>query len=87
MQNVVDVFKNLLKGQLHEIFDPFFPHSTPPRALIQGLKLFCIWPNKNRKNRQYSYFSGVNDPTETVFAGVIDPVDTISAGSLTNIFL
>jgi hypothetical protein len=33
---------NFLKGQLHEIFDPRFVHqSTPPRALIHGLKLFA----------------------------------------------
>jgi hypothetical protein len=47
----------------------FFHQSTPPRALIHGLKLFYIWPNIRRKNRQYSNFSGVNDPTETILAG------------------
>jgi hypothetical protein len=33
-----------LNGQCHEIFDPQFFHQTiPPRALIHGLKSFCIW--------------------------------------------
>jgi hypothetical protein len=38
------------KGQLHEIFDPrfFFHQSTPPRALIHGLRPFRIWPCWNR---------------------------------------
>jgi hypothetical protein len=42
-----------LKGQCHEIFDPrFFCHQTiPPRALIQGLKLFRIWLRIRRENR------------------------------------
>jgi hypothetical protein len=42
-----------LKGQLHEIFDPqfFFHQSTPPRALIHGLKPFRIWFRMRRDNR------------------------------------
>jgi hypothetical protein len=67
--------RSSLKGQLHEIFDPrFFHKSTPPRALIHGLKPFCIWPNIRRKNRQYSIFSGVNDPAETVLTGSLTPL-------------
>jgi hypothetical protein len=41
-----------LKGQLHEIFDPrFFHQSTPPRALIHGLKPFRIWLRIRQANR------------------------------------
>jgi hypothetical protein len=41
-----------LKGQLHEIFDPsFFHQSTPPRALIHGLKPLRIWLRIRRDNR------------------------------------
>jgi hypothetical protein len=44
-----------LKGQCHEIFDPkfFFHQSTPPVALIHGLKPFCIWPRIRREKWQY----------------------------------
>jgi hypothetical protein len=42
----------LLKGQCHEIFDPWFFHQTiPPRALIHSLKPFCIWLRFRRENR------------------------------------
>jgi hypothetical protein len=54
-----------LKGQLHEILEPrFFHQSTPPRALILGQRLFCIWPRIRRENRQYSNFSVAHDPAE-----------------------
>jgi hypothetical protein len=65
------IFKQIfcLKGQLHEIFDHgfFFHQSTPPKALIHGLKPICIWPRIRRENRQYSIFSVVNDPVEIGF--------------------
>jgi hypothetical protein len=57
--------------------------STPSRALIHGLKPFCIWPNIHWKNRQYSNFSGVNDPAATGLPGSLTPLKTISVGSLT----
>jgi hypothetical protein len=64
-----------LKGQLHEIFDPrFFSSINPTLALIHGLKPFCIWANIRRKNQQYSNFSGVNAPAETVLAGSLTPL-------------
>jgi hypothetical protein len=44
--------KQFLKGQLHEMFDPWFFHqSNPPRDLIQGLKPFGIWFGIRRDNR------------------------------------
>jgi hypothetical protein len=44
-----------LKGQSHEIFVPlfFFQQSTPPRALIHGLRPFLIWPRIRRENRPF----------------------------------
>jgi hypothetical protein len=42
----------MLKGQCHEIFNPRFIHqTTPPRALIHGLKPICIWLRYRRENR------------------------------------
>jgi hypothetical protein len=39
-------------GQFHEIFDPrFFHQSTPPSALIHGLKPFLTWLRIRRENR------------------------------------
>jgi hypothetical protein len=68
---------------LHEIFDPLFFHqSIPPWALIHGLKLFCIWPNIRRKNRQYLNFSKVNDPPETVLAGSLTFLNWFQRGHL-----
>jgi hypothetical protein len=46
------IYITILKGQCHEIFDPRFFHQTiTPRALIHGLKPFCIWLRFRRENR------------------------------------
>jgi hypothetical protein len=44
-----------------------FHQSTPPRALIHGLRSFRIWPRIRRESRQYSNFSGVIDHAEINF--------------------
>jgi hypothetical protein len=46
----------ILKGQCHEIFNHWFLfHQTiPPRALIHGLKPFCLWFRIRRENRNNS---------------------------------
>jgi hypothetical protein len=42
---------SLLKGQCHEIFNPwFFNQTIPPRALIHGLKPFQIWLRIRHEN-------------------------------------
>jgi hypothetical protein len=42
LENYVGI--NFLKGQSHEICDPWFFHeSIPLGSLINGLKYFCIW--------------------------------------------
>jgi hypothetical protein len=74
----------LLKGQLHEIFDPWFFHqSTPLRALIHGLKPFCIWPNPDT-TRDIPFFKKLWAQMIILnFSGVNDPAKTVSAGSMT----
>jgi hypothetical protein len=76
------LFRSALKGQLHEIFDPwfFFLQTTPPRSLIHGLKRFCIWPNIRRKNRQYSNFSGVIVPAKTISVASLTPPKRFQRG-------
>jgi hypothetical protein len=62
----------MLKGQLHDIFDPWFFHqSTPPRALIHGLKLSCMWPN-TKKSTTFEFQRG-QWPRWNRFGGVIGP--------------
>jgi hypothetical protein len=41
--------------QGHEIFDPRFNQTIPPRALIHGLKSFRIWLRIRRENRDHCW--------------------------------
>jgi hypothetical protein len=69
----------VLKGTVARDFRPteFFINQL---VLIHGLKPFCIWPNIRRKNRQYSNFSGVNVPAETISARSLTPPNRFQWG-------
>jgi hypothetical protein len=52
----------------------FFHQSTPPVALIQGLKPFCIWLRIRQENRLYSNFSDVIYTAETLSMVSLTPL-------------
>jgi hypothetical protein len=64
--DTLNFFVWLLKGTVSRDFRPSVFSSINPtyRALIHGLKRFCIWPNIRRKNRQYSNIRNSCDPAE-----------------------
>jgi hypothetical protein len=66
IRHYIHVKSGSFKGTVEQ---DFFHQSTPHRALIHGLRPFRIWARIRRENRQYSNFSGVNDPAETTSAG------------------
>jgi hypothetical protein len=70
------------KGTVSRNFrPPFFHQSTPPWAQIHGLEPFCIWLRTySKKLKQYSNFSEVNDPTETILAGSLIPLKLFQRG-------
>jgi hypothetical protein len=76
-----------LKGTVARDFRPlvFFIISTPPRALVHGLKPFCIWPNIWRKKSTIFEFWRDHWPRWNGFSGIIDPNKTISPVSLTTL--
>jgi hypothetical protein len=68
-----------LTGTVARVFRPsvFFFKSTPPKALIHGLRPLHIWPRICRENRQYLNFIGVNDPAETVLVESLTPLKLV----------
>jgi hypothetical protein len=67
---------NLFKGTVARDFRPsfFFHQSTPPRALIHGLKPLCIWPNFRLKIENIRILAGSMTPLKpilTTFEAII----------------